>query len=286
MLEIIAILGLAALIGRQAKEKGLKKWPYQLMVVVLWVCGEFIGALFAGILGKYFFDETLPLLYTYLIALAGALTGAFIAFLILRWIPDSEFRVITSESGDGSFQTVNNPPFQRSAWVPALAGIIAASCLCLTFGGLVIVGIANAGRITGSIHASTPVLSYGYGRENSLSEATNVIPTRASRLFVSYSLDLPSDYEAIITYLILYEGSPLVSFAESHERGQVLTIIEPSVLGKNKFPEGDYVIEIKYGNITLSSAAFHVGEVQGSPLTQVYPANNQPFRMQLLGVTS
>jgi hypothetical protein len=48
MIEIIVIWRLIVYIGRLAEQKGLKKLGYQLMAVLLWLCGEISGGIVGG----------------------------------------------------------------------------------------------------------------------------------------------------------------------------------------------------------------------------------------------
>jgi len=83
MLEIFLVWRLAVRIGNQAAQKGFKKFGYQLMLVVLWICGE----LLSGVLGYVILGEANSFWITYILALLGAAFGAGIAFLIMRLLP-------------------------------------------------------------------------------------------------------------------------------------------------------------------------------------------------------
>jgi uncharacterized membrane protein YeaQ/YmgE (transglycosylase-associated protein family) len=81
MLEILLIIFLSKKIGRIAASKGRSQAGYIVLFVLLWVGGEFAGALYGAIQ-----DEEGFLAYVY--ALAGAAAGAILAFIIVNALPD------------------------------------------------------------------------------------------------------------------------------------------------------------------------------------------------------
>lgn len=78
MLEIFAIIGLSKKIGNIAFEKGLKKTPYIILMIALWVVLEIVGAIIGALI---FGAENLMV---YLCAILGAASGAGLGFLIVR----------------------------------------------------------------------------------------------------------------------------------------------------------------------------------------------------------
>jgi hypothetical protein len=88
MLEIIILFKLCRRIGEIAEQKGRKGGWYKLMLVVFWIGGE----LFLGIAGEI----TLVVINggrepnvgaAYLLALLGAVVGAYVAFTIAKSVP-------------------------------------------------------------------------------------------------------------------------------------------------------------------------------------------------------
>src|SRR5262245_52441221 len=77
MLEIIAIIAAAKRIGTIMREKGRNGGWYQFLLVVLWIGGEFVGAIIGTIItgGRGGF-------LVYVFALLGAAAGAGITFSI------------------------------------------------------------------------------------------------------------------------------------------------------------------------------------------------------------
>jgi hypothetical protein len=84
MLELLLLWGLSSWIGRIVEQKGLNKWPYQLMLVLFWFGGEITGGIFGFVAmsqgGGPQNDEALAMVYVF--ALGGAVLGAVMAFVI------------------------------------------------------------------------------------------------------------------------------------------------------------------------------------------------------------
>lgn len=114
MIEIFLIWRLAVHIGNEAAKKGLKKFRYQIMAVLLWVCGELTGSL----LGRVLFGSDNSL-RVYGMALVGALAGAGMAFLVMRLVPQPESFPIQNEN---EIMAESRPAnrFRRSGWLPTL----------------------------------------------------------------------------------------------------------------------------------------------------------------------
>ena len=75
MLEIIVVIFMVRSIGKIVHEKGGKAWGYQLLLIVLWLLGELIGAIIGALVVGG--DNILVM---WIFALVGALAGAKIAF--------------------------------------------------------------------------------------------------------------------------------------------------------------------------------------------------------------
>ncbi|MCX6328454.1 MAG: hypothetical protein NTZ85_02915 [Bacteroidia bacterium] len=82
MLEIILIYFLSKQIGIKAEDKGHRKGPYIFMFIILWFCGEIIGA----IIGVRSTEELTAKVY--LFALVGAALGTIISFVIVNSLKD------------------------------------------------------------------------------------------------------------------------------------------------------------------------------------------------------
>lgn len=89
MIEILILFRLAGSIGKIVTAKGHKKGWYQLLLVVLWFVGEFLGGVFGFVLGAALGDGEEPaMLFPYAFALGGAALGAVTAFVIAKRVPD------------------------------------------------------------------------------------------------------------------------------------------------------------------------------------------------------
>ncbi len=78
MLEIILLVVLARKIGDICESKGRKATGYKILLVVLWIGGEFFGALIGALIAG---GEGIAV---YVFALLGAAIGAGIAFLLAK----------------------------------------------------------------------------------------------------------------------------------------------------------------------------------------------------------
>ena len=77
MLEILALWHLTKKVGQMVEEKGRKSGWYKALTVFLWFGGEIFG----GIVGALLLGDGIGL---YLLALAGAASGAATAYLIAK----------------------------------------------------------------------------------------------------------------------------------------------------------------------------------------------------------
>jgi hypothetical protein len=85
MLEIILLIILGKRIGNIVAEKGHRRFPMQLLLVVLWFAGEVGGAIVGGVVETVAAGGQEPsFLFALLCAIAGAILGAFTAFTIAR----------------------------------------------------------------------------------------------------------------------------------------------------------------------------------------------------------
>ncbi len=109
MIEIIVIWRLAVYIGKIAAQKGLKKPRYQVMAILLWICGELLGS----VLGNIIFGKSGSFWLIYGMALIGAIAGTGIAFLIMKFLPNQHVVLVRR-----SLKTKQGiPPVQNSGAV-------------------------------------------------------------------------------------------------------------------------------------------------------------------------
>ena len=96
MLEILLLVVMSKKLGRGVEAKGHKKFPYQLLLWVLWFGGEIGGAVLGGVTASVRADgDEAPMFLVYLCALGGAAVGAIIAHAIaynLRPVEGFELR--------------------------------------------------------------------------------------------------------------------------------------------------------------------------------------------------
>jgi len=84
MLEILALVYLTRKIGGVVEAKGHKGGRYKVLTVVLWIGGEFVGAILGGVLSG---GAESGLGAVYLFALLGAAAGAGLAYFIAANVP-------------------------------------------------------------------------------------------------------------------------------------------------------------------------------------------------------
>jgi hypothetical protein len=111
MCEIILLIVLGKQLGTIVRNKGHKAGWYQVLLVVLWFVGEFLGAFAAAIAtGAMARDGEPNMVFVYLSALFGAATGAVIAFAIAKSLTP----VHEDEFADRFDDKVDYPPPRRS----------------------------------------------------------------------------------------------------------------------------------------------------------------------------
>lgn len=87
MLEIILLFKMCKRIGESARLKQRRAFNYQLLLILCWFAGEFIGAvLFLTLLSSDHGEP--PILFCYIGALMGAVVGTWFAFRIVAAIPE------------------------------------------------------------------------------------------------------------------------------------------------------------------------------------------------------
>jgi len=82
-LEILLLIALTRKIGDIIEQKGRKSGWFKLLTVVLWIGGEVIGAVTAGVTAGLM-EVDLGVVMGYLFALIGASLGALAAFVIAK----------------------------------------------------------------------------------------------------------------------------------------------------------------------------------------------------------
>ena len=101
MLEIILLIYLGKSIGAIVRSKGRKPLGFQILLVMLWIGGEFFGGVVAGVVhavrhGDVPFEFGISV---YLYALGGAGCGAGFCFLLAYLMPPLD-EMAASQSND------------------------------------------------------------------------------------------------------------------------------------------------------------------------------------------
>ena len=208
MLEIFLVWRLAVRIGNQAAQKGFKKFGYQLMLVVLWICGE----LLSGVLGYVILGEANSFWITYILALLGAAFGAGIAFLIMRLLPKQS---LSDNLIDAEKEQERLSAFQKlsqSGCLPVLVILLAISCLFVGLGGAVVAGMRSIVR---QINVSDPIVATKISNNGQISRPVTEIAPNTETIYLSFHLEMPegaSDIPLTFNWLVngqlMYSGSP------------------------------------------------------------------------------
>ena len=94
MLEILIIIMLSRRIGAIAKKRGHRSRPNIIFFIVMWIAGEFIGAMIGAFLAKG------QIWTSYIMALLGAAIGAMIAFRVVSRLEDKSDPNLITIDGD------------------------------------------------------------------------------------------------------------------------------------------------------------------------------------------
>jgi len=250
MLEIIIIWRLAVNIGNSAEQKGLKKIGYQIMAVLLWLCGEFLG----GILGYAFLGSEGSFWLKYIMALVGAIAGAAIAFLVMRFIPKQE---TVPNQNDGGVNKEASPVKKvgRSNWVPAIVVLLAVTCLCSGFG---VAFIAQMRSMVQQIHANNPVIGIKVDNSGQITQPVNEISSKENAIYFGFYFEIPQGGEMPITFDWYIDGHIAYSFEKTLGQGQVVVALDRKEFGMSEFNKGNYEVVAHIGELFLTSAKFVV----------------------------
>jgi len=244
MIEIIVIWRLAVHIGKEAAQKGLKKLGYQIMAVLLWVCGELVG----GILGSVIFGANSSL-WIYGMALLGALAGAGIAFLVMRLVPSPE--LIPSQN----YNEIPVGKFRRSGWFPALVSFLAVTCLCAGFG---VAFVSQMRSVVQQMDASNPMIGVEIDSVGQIVRPVDEISSKANTIYFGFNFEIPQGGEMPITFDWYIDGHPAYSLERTFGQGQVVIALDRKEFGMSEFNKGNYQVVAHIGELFLTSAEFVV----------------------------
>jgi hypothetical protein len=250
MIEIFIIWRLAVHIGNEAAQKGLKKLRYQIMAVLLWLCGELTG----GILGSVFFGSDNSL-RVYGMALLGALTGAGMAFLVMRLVPQPESLPIQNEN-EIMAESRSATKFRRSGWLPALASLLAVTCLCVSFGMALIVQVRSLAQ---QISASHPVIGIEIDHRGRIVQPVHEVSSKASVIYFGFDFAIPQGGDIPVAVDWYMDGYLVYSLEKTLSQGQVVFALDrKEIFGSSEFKKGNYQVVAHIGEIYLTSAEFVV----------------------------
>jgi hypothetical protein len=251
MIEIIVIWRLAVLIGRSAAQKGLKKTRYQIMAVLLWVCGELFGVL----LGYVIFLGQGSFWTGYITALIGGIAGAGLAFLVLRLLPNQI--TLSSSSGAVSTQDISaTQKFLRSFWIPGIVIFLAISCLCIPSGGAVFL-LRNVTQQIEEIQASNPVIGIEISNDGSIKQPVSEISSMTDAIYFGFYYKNQLAGEMPVTFDWYIDRNLAFSFSKELKSGQVVVVLDRDELyGMSPFNEGNYEVKAHIGKKFLTSSKF------------------------------
>jgi hypothetical protein len=241
MLEIIVVWRLAVHIGNEATQKGLKKLGYQVMAILLWICGEVIGAA----LGNIIFGTQGSLWQRYVATLLGGIVGAGIAFLVMKLVPTQEGLQVSSPA----------KTFGRSGWAPTLVVVVAVLCLCVAVGANYVVQIRS---VMQQVHATNPKIGTELNGDGQIAKSVTEVPSDAEVIYMSFYFDLPTDKVVAVGFDWSINGQLAYSFTENIRKGQVVTKLNRTQLGVSEFPKGEYEVRVHMATFYLVSVPFVV----------------------------
>jgi hypothetical protein len=105
MLEIIILFFVTRKLGAKVRARGHDALPYQMLVVVLWLVGEVVGAIGGNICARVICYRGGELYLIVACALAGAILGATIVFSITDRLPDQRPVENDHEEYEGHFDS-------------------------------------------------------------------------------------------------------------------------------------------------------------------------------------
>lgn len=259
MLEIIAIWWLAVYIGNLATLKGLKKRRYQVMMILLWICCEFIGIAVGFVL---FGGDELPW-QMYALALLGASAGAGIAILIMKILPARDASASTIEP--------DAPPLQKfgqSIWIPVIMVLLGFCCLCAACS---IATTLQVSRDSSLYKATNPIIGIELSNAGQISRQVNEISSNEKAIFFGFYLETPPRVREVPVKFDWYiNGNIAYSFSKDFGQGTVVVVLDREELGMSEFNEGNYEVVARLGDKILTSAKFVVMDANG-PLSACVP---------------
>ena len=249
MIELIVIWKLATSIGNIASQKGLKKLGYQIMAIILWLCGEIFGAIvlptFLGTNGSFW------LIYLY--ALVGAAIGAGVAFLVMRLLPNP----VTVNANDITIkQEISGvQKFGRSGCVPVLVIVTAIFCVGIGFIGGVLKEMMSVFPQT---HATKFTVGTELDSNGQILQSEKEISSDVDVIYLGFDFETVEGVEPPITIDWIVDGQVIHSTLEYMSSGRIIRSIDRKQLGLSEFPKGVYEVNIHIEYAPIASVSFTV----------------------------
>lgn len=249
MIELIVIWKLVTSIGSIASQKGLKKIGYQIMAVILWVCGEIFGA----VVLPTFIRTNGSFLLNYLLALVGAVIGAGIAFLVMRLLPKpisgitDDININQEVSG---FQKLG-----RSGCIPILVIVLAVFCLGVGFIGGIFKEMMSVFPQT---HATNFTIGTRLDSNSQILQSVREISSDVDVIYLSFDFETAEGIEPPVTVNWIVNGQVIHSTLEYMSSGRIVKSIDRKQLGLSEFPRGVYEVNINIEYAQIASASFTV----------------------------
>jgi hypothetical protein len=251
MLEIVLIWKLAVYIGKEVTKKGLKKPLYQIMAVCLWVFGELSGS----IVGEILFGIHSSFWSRYSIAVIGAMMGACISFLIMRYLPNQNENDHITET-DNKNNVSSKQRFGRTFGMPLI--VIFSSVffyLVVIFGSLI---LHSAGLLDGQIQISNPIIGVEIDSDKEIKQPVTGFLATEKPIYIGLDLRKPHGGEVPIILDWYIDDELMWSTKRMLNYGHSVMEFNPDEFYLSKFKIGKYEIKIRSEEEILNSLKFEV----------------------------
>ena len=118
--------------------------------------------------------------------------------------------------------------------------------------------ILETRSLSQQINASNPIIGTEIGNDGQIAQPMTEVMANAQTIYLSFYLDIPEGKDLEVTYNWLINGQPAYSYSKTHTRGQVVTKIDRLEWGLPGFNKGDYLVEIRSGDLLLTSTSFKI----------------------------
>ncbi len=246
MIEIFLLWQLTVYIGNKASFKGLPKFRYQLMAVLV-----YFGFMLSGVaVGMALFPDRESMVPLYIVGVLGGLLGVGISLLIMRLVPGEAPRTDDLQP-DPEPVPSGAAAFLRSRWIPVLAVLISLTCLVFTFLGLAVSSPPQ--RFVSYLQVGTELDANG-----ALIPTAGSIPSSAEAILISVYIDYPLKQGIDLVFDIHFNGQRAYAFSSHLENGYNTIALDRPTTGRQTFYSGEYELYIYYGDLIQASTSFIV----------------------------